>query len=226
MQPYLFPALAYFHLVAAADTFVFLDDVQFVRSRWTHRNQIEAGGTPLLFTVPLHGRSQNRNLDDIGLGADYPRWRARFVKTLCHSYGKHDGARERIAAIDDLLTPDPDDTIASLSSRTVRWGAGELGLAPAWHHAPTLAIMDGGAAPGEAGASRIRALCRRLDAEQYINMPGGRALYDSADFAREGLELRFVEPGGSSSGLSVIHELLRHGPAEARRRALDFALHE
>ena len=112
----------------------------------------------------------------------------------------------------------------------MRWGAGELGLAPAWHHAPALANTGGGAAPGEAaseaGAPRICALCRRLDAEQYINMPGGRALYDGADFARAGLELRFVEPGGSASGLSVIHELLRHGPAEARRRALDFALHE
>jgi len=32
MQPYLFPYLGYFQLVHAADTFVFYDDVNFIKT--------------------------------------------------------------------------------------------------------------------------------------------------------------------------------------------------
>ena len=40
MQPYFFPYLGYFQLIAASDIFVILDDVQFIDKGWINRNRI------------------------------------------------------------------------------------------------------------------------------------------------------------------------------------------
>ena len=40
MQPYFFPYTGYFKLISEVDTFVFLDDVQYIRRGWMNRNKI------------------------------------------------------------------------------------------------------------------------------------------------------------------------------------------
>ena len=48
------------------------------------------------------------------------------------------------------------------------------------------------ALPPELRASaRVRAVCQAEGATTYVNPAGGRALYDAADFERDGLVLRF-----------------------------------
>ena len=41
MQPYLFPYVGYFQLVKSVDTFVFYDDVAYVKGGWINRNYIK-----------------------------------------------------------------------------------------------------------------------------------------------------------------------------------------
>ena len=40
MQPYFFPYIGYFNLINMTDIFVFLDNVQFNRRGWIHRNKL------------------------------------------------------------------------------------------------------------------------------------------------------------------------------------------
>lgn len=40
MQPYLFPYLGYFQLIAYVDTYVFYGNVQYIKNGWVNRNQI------------------------------------------------------------------------------------------------------------------------------------------------------------------------------------------
>ncbi len=46
MQPYLFPYIGYFQLVAAADEFIFYDDVQYINEGWINRNRLPEDGLP------------------------------------------------------------------------------------------------------------------------------------------------------------------------------------
>ena len=54
MQPYLFPYLPYYQLVDAVDTFIFYDDVQFIKRGYVNRNQLPYGS----FSVPLDAAPQ------------------------------------------------------------------------------------------------------------------------------------------------------------------------
>ena len=40
MQPYFFPYVGYYHLIAKTDKFIFLDNVQYIRHGWINRNRI------------------------------------------------------------------------------------------------------------------------------------------------------------------------------------------
>ena len=40
MQPYFMPYIGYFQLICAVDTFVVLDDVNFIMKGWINRNNI------------------------------------------------------------------------------------------------------------------------------------------------------------------------------------------
>ena len=47
---------------------------------------------------------------------------------------------------------------------------------------------------GLRGQQRVLAIVRARGASVYLNLSGGRALYDARAFAREGVELRFLTP--------------------------------
>ena len=57
MQPYLFPYIGYFQLIKAVDTFVFYDDVNYIKGGWINRNTILVNNKPNKFTVSLTGSS-------------------------------------------------------------------------------------------------------------------------------------------------------------------------
>lgn len=58
MQPYFFPYLGYFQLMAASDLFVHLDDVQYIQRGWVNRNCILVNGAPqILLQRPHNGSS-------------------------------------------------------------------------------------------------------------------------------------------------------------------------
>ena len=87
MQPYVMPYLGYFQMVAAVDEFVLLDDVNFIKKGWIHRNRILLNGEPHGITIPIAGMSQNKWIKD-SMVADTDDWRPKLLVTLQHAYAK------------------------------------------------------------------------------------------------------------------------------------------
>ena len=63
MQPYFFPYLGYFQLIAASDILVLHDDVQYIKGGWINRNKILFNSTSRMITLPVqkdaHGLAIN-----------------------------------------------------------------------------------------------------------------------------------------------------------------------
>ena len=66
------------------------------------------------------------------------------------------------------------------------------------------------------GQDRIIAICKKLGATEYVNSPGGRALYDEAAFAKEGIKLTFL-PEWQGSYDSILERLAHEKPEDIRR---------
>jgi hypothetical protein len=85
---------------------------------------------------------------------------------------------------------------------------------------------------GKSGQDRILEICRREGADSYLNLPGGRDLYDAGAFASAGIELCFLDPnfaqmhlqyGGTEGPVLSILDLVMRNPAAAVRNAVQAA---
>ena len=222
MQPYLFPALPYLQLVHAADLFVFYDDAHFSHRRWTHRNRVRVNGSPHLFTVPLADRSQTKALRDIALHpTQYARWRGKFMRTMRHAYAGAPFAGEILDDLERLLAKSH-GSLAALASASVCWLA-KLFRIPATF-APSSSLDHDRSMDAQA---KILAMASRMSATHYVNMPGGRALYDRAAFDAMRIDLGFIENRAinvDGVDLSALHLALHHPPERRAQLAAAYSI--
>ena len=210
MQPYLFPYLGYWQLLAAADHFVLLDDVHYINRGWINRNRIMIGGQEQWMTIPLSRASQNREIREIEL-APFPDWHPAVQRTLAHAYARAPYRKQVQALLGEIFDPGH-SSLVSLLEHSIRVLAAHLGL-------NTIISRASESHPkvGLRGSTRILDVCRRLGATTYLNLPGGRELYDPEAFLREGIDLRFIQTEWATlalagepreHGLSILHLLM------------------
>lgn len=87
MQPYLFPYLGYWQLIKSVDTFVILDDVNFIKRGYINRNSILVNNNVHMFSVPVDKPSQNKLIMDTKLKFSRDE-KEKFLKTIYLSYKK------------------------------------------------------------------------------------------------------------------------------------------
>ncbi len=187
MQPYLFPYLGYWQLLAAVDKLVLLDDVNYINRGWINRNRVAVNGRPAWLTVPLQGASQNRRICDIDIAPDHG-WKARMTRMLSESYAHAPESEATLALFEQWLTQANGNLSTALYLNLIKVMAA-LGIT-------TTIIPSSRIYPrhGLKGQDRILDICKCEDAAIYVNPPGGRDLYDKDIFGKAGIELMFLQP--------------------------------
>lgn len=87
MQPYFFPYIGYWQLMTHVDTFVLLDDVNYIKRGWINRNNILLNGKAHLFTIPIEGASQNKLIMETKMNF-LKMQRIKWLRTIRMAYGK------------------------------------------------------------------------------------------------------------------------------------------
>jgi len=221
MQPYLFPYVGYWQLMAAVDRFVIYDDVQFMKSGWINRNSLRVNGDRWLFTLPLHGASPNVTIREVLVAErGFARWFKKFRRTLQQAYAKAAHRDLGLALVDRVLADAAGRSIDEVNRQALLAVRDALSL-------PT-EIVDTSAAYGNdtlRAQTRVLDICRRERAATYVNAIGGVELYDEESFAAKGLALRFLQPEltpysqlgeGFTPSLSVLDLLMNEGPEGAK----------
>ena len=220
MQPYIFPYIGYFQLLAAADRFVVYDDVQFIKGGWINRNQLLVNDRAWLFTVPLEQPSPNRLIKDIELRPSQT-WQPKLLQTISQNYRRAPYYTDTINLIEQILsTRDP--TIADLIRTSLQTLIDYLKL-PVQLIASSEIYINAHLR----AQTRVMDICRQEGASCYINAMGGRALYDGTTFQQSGVTLQFLQPeltpykqvGKSREfipGLSIIDVLMNNSVDQVR----------
>lgn len=221
MQPYLFPYLGYFQLLAAVDRFVVYDDVQYIKNGWINRNRILLQGQAFYWTVPLRGASPNLLIHEVMVDPNRQRWAGKLLKQLGQAYAKAPG-RDLVLEMCERVLAVPSQNIASLAVESIR-AVSEL-LELGTQLLPTSMVYDN---THLGRVERLIDMCQREGAHTYINAAGGRALYSSSDFAPKGIRLEFLDavlpeypqPGTAAfvPGLSILDLLAQCSVAQVRQ---------
>ncbi len=186
MQPYIFPYIGYFQLIGAVDKFIFYDDVNFINKGWINRNNILVNNKAHLFTIPLKDSSQNRQIKDILL-ADGKDWTNKILRTLEHSYKKAPFFVETLSLVNEVF--DSGFThIHQIAKRSTVIISRYLEIINEFIE--TSSFYDNCQLKGQ---HRILDICRRENADQYINPIGGQEIYTKDLFEDSGIELNFIK---------------------------------
>ena len=246
-QPYFFPYLGFYQLVSAVDRFIIYDNLNYIQYGWINRNRfLVVGGTPTYFNAVTAESSSYKKIRDIKLS---PRtnWRKKLLNSFFLNYKKRPFFDETYAVIEPIILY-PTDSLCELATRSIVEICRLLQIAteiienPTYEELendlqknnltevfPTIKLKD-----PERKVFRVIAVCRMMEADQFVNATGGQALYDKAEFAANGITLSFLqsrdEPyqqtneGEYYPGLSIIDVLMNCGRAGTIRRLDNYEL--
>ncbi|MFC3607423.1 WbqC family protein [Stutzerimonas tarimensis] len=187
MQPYLFPYLGYFQLIANSDVFAIGDDMQFVRGAWINRNRVLAHGEPKLFSVPLKKGSLGDSVRDRRLGDDFEREAAALLKMISRLYAKAPYRSQTLPLIEQIFAC-PERNLALFAEHSLRLLCRHMGIDTPICRTSELTLdktLD--------RQERVIEITRQLGGDCYINPIGGIDLYCPARFREAGVKLRFLK---------------------------------
>ena len=186
MQPYFFPYIGYFQLIANSDVFVIYDDVNFIKKGWINRNNILVNNTPYLFSMPLQNVSQNKLINEIFI-SDLDKWKRGLLKTISSSYKKAPFYKDVYPLIEKIISFD-ELNLALYIQNSIQNLCAYLNI-------NTKLIMSSEIVKnnGLKGENKIIDICLQLGATQYINAIGGIELYTQENFQVKNIDLKFIK---------------------------------
>lgn len=186
MQPYLFPYIGYFQLMQAADKFVVYDDVNFINRGWINRNRLLINSREFLFSVPIKEASQFRKINELVID-DSQRWREKLLKTIAQGYKKAPHF-DHVFQVVSRIVYSPTEKLNELLFSNLQEIAAYLQLPI--QLVETSAIYQNHHLKAQ---ERILDICKKEEANRYVNAIGGQELYDKETFNSQGITLQFQQ---------------------------------
>jgi len=211
-QPNYAPWAGYFHKIARADVFVFLDDAQFPKNSYVNRVKILEKGEGRWLTVPAKPK--------LGAPINAVRpaqadWPARHLDRLFNAYRSASAFDEVWGFVEHLYRTAPADDLAAANRRIVEGVAERLQLRTRFALASDYPNPD-----GLRSDARLIDLVTRLGADVYLSGRGGASYQDPLRFEEAGLRLSYTEfelrpypqlTAGFTAGLSILDQLFHCG---------------
>lgn len=225
-QPDFAPYLGFFHRLVACDVLVLLDDVQFQKGGWNHRDKIKTASGPQWLTLPIHRGPLERKISDVPLRCDEPAAFEAVLAQVKQSYADAPCFQEVFAFFEQTMNAGF-ERMAKLNIELL------MHMMRAFDVHPEVVLASELECPGR-GQSRLVRLVQKVGGRHYLSGTGALAYLDPTEFesARITVEVqRFEHPRypqlhgefiGFLSGLDALFNcgshaarLLREGPTEA-----------
>ena len=206
------PYIGYWQLMAAVDTYVVYDDVNYIKGGWVSRNNILLNGQKHMFTITLNGASPNKLFNEITIKDDFKK----FSRLIESAYRKAPYYAEVTALLDKIYSYE-DKSLGAFMLNSFRVVLDYLEI-------DTKLVLSSKIEKDNSlrGKDKVKHICHLLGADTYYNAIGGQELYDKNDFKADGIDLYFVQTNltpyaqvGNECvlGLSII-DVLMHNDKE------------
>lgn len=191
MQPYFFPYIGYFQLIAAADRFILFDDVQYIRHGWINRNRVlkpEGEGFTYV-SVPLEKHDSKTLIREIRTAND-AAWKARIIRQLDH-YKKKAPYYKPVHELLRTCLSNTETNITLFNGGCLKTTCAYLGIDFTIEVSSAM-NLDYSQVHGP-GQWALR-ICEQVGAREYINPSGGREIFDEEEYDASDIRLRFLKP--------------------------------
>ena len=210
-QPGYLPNLGFFKKIQSCDTFVFLDDIQFVKDRFDNRNRIRTKDGVSWLTVPIKRPVFKKNLNEILISNDL-HWQLDHLNIIEEAYGKTPFFNTYWSSLQKILDKKWTSLI-ELNLELIQYFMSTLNLA-------TPTILSSTLKKSLDRSQRLLDICNHLNASCYISGISGKDYLDEKIFHNSGIKVvyeNFQHPvynqihGNFIENLSIVDLLFNQG---------------
>ena len=208
-QPDFMPWLGFFDRWAKSDLYVVLDDVQFLRRGWHHRDKIKTPHGAVWLTVPVKNKGRfEQQIREVEIDND-SNWRRKHLRTIQSAYFKAPNFENLFPKIEVVYGKDH-EKLVDFNLELLRL------LAEAFGIKTPVALASDKQLSGEK-SERLVNLVKLNKGTKYLTGSGSRSYLDENLFAAEDIEVAwqdFEHPvyaqlnGDFQSGLSALDYLM------------------
>jgi hypothetical protein len=188
MQPYFFPYIGYFQLINAVDKFVIYDNIQFSKNSWINRNRFLLNGEEKMFTIPLKKDSDYLNIDQRQISANFDKTKVKTLRQLRDSYKNAPFYVDAYELFESCILYETEN-LFDFILHSIKQVMKHLKI-----ETPIYVSSHIDFDHDLAGQDKVLGLCKKLDADIYINSIGGKDLYGKSDFCSHNIDLNFLNP--------------------------------
>lgn len=184
-QPDFAPYLGFFDRLLDSDLFVILDDAQFQKGGWNHRDQIKTPRGPAWLTLSVTKGPLHRPILDVELAANREVWVAKNLNQLRENY-EQAPFFERVFPEIAAIYQQPWTYMVDINMAFLRYLLDRLEIDVEIVHSSTLGI------PG-ASNQRLVDILRAVGGDHYISGTGALAYLDHELFGSAGIVLEIQQ---------------------------------
>jgi hypothetical protein len=207
-QPDFMPWLGFFDRWRASDLFIVLDDVQFLRRGWHHRDKIKTAAGPIWITVPVQQKGKfEQPIREVLL--DGGSWKRKHLASIRASYGRAPRFSRLFPLLEEVYSK-PHVRLIDLNMDILILFAELLGITT------PVAFASASNVTGH-GTARLVQLCMLHGARNYLTGTGSRDYLDESLFTAQGIHVEWqhfehpVHPqlhGSFITGLSALDSMM------------------
>jgi len=185
MQPYFLPYIGYWQLINAVDIFVIYDNIQYTKKGWFNRNRYLLNGNDELFSINIKKDSDFLNVNERFISPDYKR--EKLITMIQNAYCKAPIKKEMITFLSEIINYKENNLFKYIYNSVLKI-CEYLDIKTEIIISSSLDIDHSLKAE-----NKVLAICKKLEAQTYINSIGGIELYSKELFKEQGIELKFIK---------------------------------
>jgi hypothetical protein len=206
------PWPGFFHKMAIADRYIFLDDVQFRKNYFHNRNRlVNTHGDIFWLTVPLKSGQLSQKINEkVILDTE---WKIKYLRNISQAYCKAKFYEKYYPELEQIVIQ-CDTSLLNFNLSLIEWLRKSLDINTPIGFSSDLDLKC-------RKSDLILEICCLLEADKYLSGPSGIEYLDVNSFYRKGIDVFFhkFEPpayqsnGTIISGLSTLDLLMVYGPS-------------
>jgi hypothetical protein len=187
MQPYFVPYVGYFQLINSVDLFVVYDNIEFTKKGWINRNRIFVNGKDEYITLPLKKDSDYLHINQRFLSDSFEQDKQKMLRKIKECYRKASNFQQAFALTEEIFNNNSTNLFEFIFN-SIKVVCNFLEISTELVVSSTININH-----SLKSEEKVIAICKQLNAREYINPIGGTELYSKKTFKKNLINLCFIK---------------------------------
>lgn len=231
MQPYFFPYLGYFALIKYTDRWIVFDNVQYIERGWINRNRIINPTKPedMYISIPLKNHHREVLIKDV-LISNNENYKEKILAQIWDAYKKRGNYFNSVYKIVEKVLSLKTRNLTELNIYALKMVSEYLNIPFNYEVFSNMNLdIDEVHNSGEWALN----ISKALNADTYVNPPGGMSLFDKKIFRENNINLEFLKvnlkPYNQKKaffieGLSIIDVMMFNSVKEINQMLDDYVI--